>query len=50
MAAMLATTGVVAAGACRVVTRHARRLSGKAPAEAWTVVLAITGAVLIALR
>jgi hypothetical protein len=50
MAAMLATTGVVAAGACRVVTRHARRLSGKGPAEAWTVVLAITGAVLIALR
>ena len=49
-AAMLATTGVIAAGVCRGVVAHPRLLSGKAPRQAWTAALAVTGALLMALR
>ena len=48
-AAMLMTTGVVAAGVCRGVAMHPRLSSGAAPRQAWTVALAVTGAVLMAL-
>jgi hypothetical protein len=47
--AMLATTGVIATGVCRGVARHPRLLSGT-PRQAWTAALAVTGALLIALR
>ena len=49
-AAMLATTGVIAAGVCRGVAMHPRLLSGKAPRQAWTAALAVTGVLLMALR
>ena len=49
-AAMLATTGVIAAGVCRGVAMHSRLLSGKAPRQAWTAALAVTGVLLMALR
>jgi hypothetical protein len=43
MAAMLVTTGIIAAGVCRGVAMHPRLLSGTAPRQAWTAALAITG-------
>lgn len=49
-AAMLVTTGVVATGVCRGVAMHPRLLSGTAPRQAWTAALAVTGALLMALR
>lgn len=49
-AAMLVTTGVVATSVCRGVAMHPRLLSGIAPRQAWTAVLAVTGVVLITLR
>ena len=49
-AAMLVTTGVIAAGVCRGVAMHPRLLSGKAPRQAWTAALAVTGVLLMALR
>ena len=49
-AAMLATTGVIAAGVCRGVATHPRLLSGKVPRQAWTAALAVAGALLMALR
>jgi len=50
MAAMLVTTGVVATGVCCGVAMHLRLLSGKAPHQAWTAALAVTGVLLMALR
>lgn len=50
MAATLATTGVIAAGVCRGAAMHPRLLGGAASRQAWTVALAVTGALLIALR
>ena len=47
--AMLATTGIVAAGVSRMLVRHARLVAIDAP-RTWAAVLAITGGVLIALR
>jgi hypothetical protein len=53
-AAMLVTTGVIAAGAFRGVLRgvamRPRLLSGTAPRQAWTAALAVTGVLLMALR
>lgn len=49
-AAMLATTGVIATGVCRGLAMHPRLLRGTAPRRAWTAALAMTGALLIALR
>jgi hypothetical protein len=48
--AMLVTTGLVAAGACRFLTRHARLLNGATSRQAWTAVLAGTGGLLMVLR
>ena len=48
--AMLATTGVIATGVCRGLARHPRLTSGAAWRGGCTVALAVTGAVLIALR
>jgi len=48
-AAMLVTTGVVAAGVSRMLVRHARLVAVDAP-QTWAAVLAVTGGVLIALR
>ena len=50
MAAMLATTGVIAIGVCRGVAMHPRLLSGAALHQAWAAAMAITGAMLMALR
>ena len=44
---MLATTGVIATGVCRGVAMHPRLLSGTAPRQAWTAVLAFTGVLLM---
>ena len=49
-AAMLVTTGVIAAGVCRGVAMHPRLLRGTAPRHAWTAALAVTGVLLMALR
>lgn len=49
-AAMLATTGVVAAAVCRGVAEQSRLLRGTALRRAWTAALAVTGVLLIALR
>jgi hypothetical protein len=49
-AAMLVTTGVIAAGVCRGVAMHPRLLSGTAPHQVWTAALAVTGALLMAFR
>lgn len=50
MAAMLATTGVVATGACRGVALHPRLLGSAALRHAWTAALAVTGGLLMLLR
>jgi hypothetical protein len=50
MAAMLATTGVMATGVCRGIGMHPRLLSGTALRHAWTAALAVTGVPLMALR
>jgi len=50
MVAMLVTTGIVASGVCRGVAMHPRLLSGKAPHQAWTAALAVTGVLLLVLR
>jgi hypothetical protein len=49
-AAMLATTGVIATGVYRGLAMHPRLLRGTAPRRALTAALAMTGALLIALR
>ena len=49
-AAMLATTAAIAAGVCRGVALHPRLAEGAIPQRAFTAALAITGALLIALR
>lgn len=49
-AAMLATTGAVAAGVCRGSAMHPRLLSGATSQRAWTAALVITGVLLVALR
>jgi hypothetical protein len=49
-AAMLVVTGIIATGVCRGVALHPRLLSGTAARQAWTAALAVTGALLIALR
>lgn len=48
--AMLVTTGVIATGVCRGVAMQPRLLSGAAPRQVWTAVLAVTGVLLIAFR
>lgn len=50
MAAMLATTGVIAAGVCRGIALRPRLLNGQLPRQAWTAALALTGVLLMALR
>lgn len=50
MAAMLVTTGVIATGVCRGLAMHPRLLSGAARRHTWTAALAVTGALLMALR
>lgn len=50
MAAMLATTGAIATGVCRGVAMHRRLPGGAALRHAWTVILAITGLLLVVLR
>ncbi len=47
MAAMLAATGIAATGVCRGMARHPGLLGGTAARQAWTVVLAVTGVVLM---
>lgn len=47
-AAMLVTTGLVATGICRGLAMQPRLLGGPLPRRAWTVVLAVTGLVLLA--
>jgi hypothetical protein len=49
-AAMLFTTGVIAAGVYRGVAMRPRPSSGTTPRHAWTAVLAVTGVLLMALR
>jgi hypothetical protein len=49
-AAMLATTGVIAAGVCRGVAMWPRLLGGAVPGRVWTGALAVTGALLLGLR
>ena len=49
-AAMLVTTGVIATGVCRSVAMRPRLLSGTAPRQACTAALAVSGALLMALR
>ena len=48
-AAMLLTTGLIAAGVCRGLSLHPRLSSGTFLRRSWTAALAVTGAVLIAL-
>ncbi len=50
MAAMLATTGVIATGVCRGVAVHPRLSSGTAVRQTWTATMAITGGMLMALH
>jgi hypothetical protein len=47
-AAMLMTTGLIAAGVCRGLAAQRRCLSGTAPRQVWTAALAVTGVVLMA--
>jgi hypothetical protein len=47
-AAMLLTTGAVASGVCRGVSKHPHLLSGTAARQVWTAALAVTGLLLIA--
>jgi hypothetical protein len=49
-AAMLVTTGVIAAGVCRGIAMHPRLSSGMAPRHAGTAALAVMGVLLMALR
>lgn len=51
-AAMLVATGVIATGVfhCRVAMRPRLRVNGAAPRRAWTAMLALGGALLLALR
>ena len=49
-AAMLVTTGVIATGVCRSVAMRPCLLSGAAPRQACTAALAVSGALLMALR
>jgi hypothetical protein len=46
-AAMLVTTGIIAAGVCRGVALHPRLLS-TVPRQAWTAALAVTGVLVMA--
>lgn len=48
-AAMLVTTGVIAAGVCRGIALHPRLSAGAAAHHTWTATLAATGLLLIAL-
>ena len=48
--AMLATTGVIAAGVCRGIAMHPRLLGGSALRQGWTAALAVTGVLLMLLR
>jgi hypothetical protein len=50
MAAMLLTAGAIATGVCRSIARHPRLLDGSALQPAWTALLAVNGALLMALR
>lgn len=50
MMAMLATTGVIATAVCRGIAVHSRLLDGTTVRYAWTMVLAVTGVLLITLR
>jgi hypothetical protein len=47
-AAMLLTTGVIASGVCRGVSKRPHLLSGSAARQVWTAALAVTGLVLMA--
>jgi len=49
LAAMLATTGVVAAGVCGGIARLPWRIGAAALSHAWTASLAVAGALLVAL-
>jgi hypothetical protein len=49
-AAMLVTTAILGTAACRGVDMHGRLLSGTALRRTWTVALATTGVLLMALR
>jgi hypothetical protein len=49
-AAMLVTTGAIATGVYRGLAIHPRLLSGAVPRHAWTLALAVTGALLMAPR
>ena len=49
-AAMLATTGVIAAGVCRSIALHPRLLSGTVPGRTWTAALAVTGVLLMTIH
>ena len=50
LAAMLVTTGAIAAGLCRGMAKHPRSPSDASLRHAWTAALAVTGVVLVALR
>lgn len=50
MAAMLVTIAALAGGVCRGITLHSRFLDGPALRHAWTVALAVTGGLLMAIR
>jgi hypothetical protein len=50
LAAMLVTTGAIATGVCRGVAMHSRLPSDAALRDAWTVVLAVTGLLVLAIR
>ena len=50
MAAMLATTGVIATGVYRGVAMHPRLLSGAALHQTWTAAMGVTGVMLMAPR
>jgi len=47
LAAMLATTGVIAAGVCRGLASQPRWMSGALPSRAWTAMLVITGMLML---
>ena len=49
-AAMLITTGLIASGVCRGVSKCPQVLSGVWPRQVWTAALAVNGMVLMALR
>ena len=50
MGAMLVTTGMIATGVCRSVTRHPRLMTGSLARQSWTATLAVSGVLLMALR